>query len=242
MPVPGDSFPRLRFAYLVLALGATALLSATAARRHHLVWEGETGTAAVWNNRTATIFIPRQQLGWSGTSLEWGWQYFRGWMGVSGFPPSRRTEWQTILTITLDDVSSDPVTQQTSREVFRPRAILDGTVVGTVGNAMRRWDGQRAVPLDEPVQRFFSAPQLVSIGETSVDGWHGRTFLFNVPDRDYPMRINNTTIELIVRRTGYWRKELLLRAPGQEPRRVWFLDGGARQVGEAEFERLFTIP
>jgi hypothetical protein len=242
MPVPGGSFSRLRFAYLVLTLGAAASLSAAAATRHHIVWERETGTVAVWNNRTATIFIPRQQLGWSGTSLEWGWQYFRGWMGVAAFPPSRRTEWQTILTIRLDAVSSDPVTQQTRREVFRPRAILDGFVVGNVGNAMRRWNGQWAVPLDEPVQRFFSAPQLVSIGETPIDGWHGRMSVFQLPDRDYPMRLNDTTIELIVRRTGHWQKELLLRAPGQGPRRVWFLDESDRHVDEAEFERLLTPP
>ncbi len=226
---------------LVLLLALQVLLAGAGTARLYIIWDEEGGTDLFWNRTSATVFMPRSRVGWSGNYLQYGWQYFRAWMRAS-IEGTESVHWLTTFTINPGD-AANPVIERTSPRDFFPWGVLDDEIVGTSEHAEYRWDGQQLVPLTDVAARHFSATNLLShSGDTTPTGWQRERSVLRDGESVYTLQLQGATVELIARCSGWDDKKLLIRLPGQEPRQIWSLDQNPRYVTAAEYTRLMTSP
>ena len=146
--------------------------------------------------------------------------------------------WQTVITITREDV-----TEHTLQAPFQTIGVLDGAIVGGSADVgLARWEESKLVRLPEDVISRYWRDRRSAVHLEGPD-WFAQVNLLSRSEgnTEFELPLDGTTASLTASRYADGTRKLTLRTNGQE-RVIWSLDGESRFVSASEFQRLSQSP
>ena len=187
-----------------------------------MVWNHESGTNLVWNEKEAYLLIRTQGSGWRGSYIEYVGQVARWLMGgagaMDGDVGARKT---VVVHLTSDSVHKVTLDGEMVGSITVQNDRLYATHRGTWG----RWTGNRFVRVSDSERAVLRSGQ-TRLGEfTDVDGWSNRVGILTRREgiTEFPIDLGGVGHTIVAHSHDAWRA-IDVRRPGRRDERLFYVD------------------
>lgn len=225
---------------------ATILLGAMVAAASLKLYfiHDDDGDDLVWNSNEAYLFMGVARRGYRISYMEYPWATLKGLLSGVRLPDDERTS-VTVVHITASGVEHHVVEMPDEPPANTPNFYtpVRGYIYANYRGSLYKWTGNKFQTATAEEQRQLDGTN--RLDETNMDkGWSKRGFGEASTDYQFVVDVGQTfKLEVTNKLLGRgWRGALSVDVvrPGQNPERIWYLDGHSRRVGRAEYEASFA--
>ncbi len=229
-------------AIIVAAILLGAMVAAASLKLYFI--HDDDGDDLVWNSNEAYLFMGVARRGYRISYMEYPWALLKQLLYGVRLPDDERTS------VTVVHITASGVERHVAEMLDEPPANtpdfytpVQGYIYANYRGSLYKWTGNKFETATEEEQRRLDGTN--RLDEKNMDkGWSKRGFGEASTDYQFVVDVGQT-FRLEVRnklpdRTGRGTVSVDVVRPGQNPERIWYLDGRARRVGRAEYEASFA--